>query len=76
MAKLTQQLYGRRSERVVDDPNQQKIDFGDDPEVQDALADAAAEAEEIVEEILVRRKKKKKKRRTGQREVPRTPRAL
>jgi transposase len=62
LAKLQQQLYGRRSERVVDDPNQAKLDFGDDPEVQDALAEAAAEAEEIVEEV-VRRKKKKKPRR-------------
>jgi transposase len=70
LAKLTQQLYGRRCERVVDDPSQKKIDFGDDPSVQDALADAAAEAEEIVEEILVRRKKKKKKRGPGSEKFP------
>lgn len=67
LAKLCQQLYGRRSERVVDDPNQQKLDFADDPAVRDALADAAAEAateaEEIVEEVV--RRKKKKKRRPG-----------
>jgi transposase len=69
MEKLYQQLYGRRSERVVDDPNQQKIDFGDGPEVRDALADAAAEAEEIVEEV-VRRKKKKKQRRPGGEKFP------
>ena len=62
LAKLQQQIYGRRSERVVDDPNQIKLDFGDDPAVQDALADAVAEAEEIVEEV-VRRKKNKKPRR-------------
>ncbi|HEV7179970.1 MAG TPA: IS66 family transposase [Candidatus Baltobacteraceae bacterium] len=66
LAKLQQQLYGRRSERVADDPNQAKLDFGDDPEAQDALADAAAEAEEIVEEIVARRKKKKgRKPRNG-----------
>lgn len=65
LAKYVQQLFGRRSERVVDDPNQKKIDFGDEPAVQDALADAAAEAEEIVEEI-VRRKKKKQRRRNGE----------
>lgn len=58
LAKLQQQLFGRRSERVVDDPNQKQLDFGDDPAAQDALADAAAEAEEIVEDYLVRRKKK------------------
>ncbi len=61
MAKLYQQLYGRRSERLVEDPNQQKIDFGDDPEVRDALADAAADADEVIEEYVRRRKKKKKK---------------
>lgn len=61
MAKLYQQLYGRRSERVVEDPNQQKIDFGDGPEVRDALADAAADAEEVIEEYVRRKKKKKKK---------------
>jgi transposase len=70
LAKLYQQLYGRRSERVVDDPNQKKLDFADDPAVQDALADAAAEAEQIVEEILVRRKKKKKRRQPGGEEFP------
>lgn len=70
LAKLYQQLYGRRSERVVDDPNQKKLDFADDPAVQDALADAAAEAEQIVEEILVRRKKNKKKRQPGSEEFP------
>ncbi|HJQ18124.1 MAG TPA: IS66 family transposase [Allosphingosinicella sp.] len=69
LAKLYQQLFGRRSERVVDDPNQKKLDFGDDPEVRDALADAAAEAEEIVEEI-VRRKKKKKPPRAGGEKFP------
>jgi transposase len=70
MAKLYEQLYGRRSERVVDDPNQKKIDFGDDPQVQDALADAAAEAEEIVEELVRRKKKKKKQRGPGSDKFP------
>lgn len=64
LAKLYQQLFGRRSERVVEDPNQKQLNFGDEAAVQDALADAAAEAEEIVEEI-VRRKKKKKTRTSG-----------
>jgi transposase len=69
LAKLMQQLYGRRSERVVDDPGQKQLDFGDEAAVQDALADAAAEAEEIVEEF-VRRKKKKKKRQPGGEKFP------
>ena len=69
LAKLYQQLYGRRSERVVDDPNQKKLGFADDPAVQDALADAVAEAEEILEEV-VRRKKKKRRRRTNGDEFP------
>ena len=64
LAKLLQQVYGRRSERVVDDPNQKKIDFGDDPEVRDALADAAAEAEQIVEGYVRRKKKKKQQPRS------------
>lgn len=59
LARLQQQLFGRRSERVVEDPNQKQLDFGDDPAAQDALADAAAEAEQIVEEWMVRRKKKR-----------------
>lgn len=66
LAKLMQQLYGRRSERVVDDPNQKRIDFGDEAAVRDALADAAAEAEEIVEEIVRRKKKKKQRRANGE----------
>lgn len=68
LAKLYQQLYGRRSERVVDDPNQKKLDFGGDPEVHDALAEAAAEAEQFVEGYT--RKKKDKKRRPGSERFP------
>lgn len=59
--QLLRRLRGHRSERVVDDPNQQKLDFGDDPASQDALADAAAEAEGIVQEFLVRRRVGKKR---------------
>lgn len=68
LAKLYQQFYGRRSERVVDDPNQKKLDFGGDPEVHDALAEAAAEAEQFVEGYT--RKKKDKKRRPGSERFP------
>jgi transposase len=64
LAKLYQQLYGRRSERVADDPNQTKLDFGDDPQVQDALANAAAEAEQFVEGYTRRKKDKKREPRS------------
>jgi transposase len=60
--QLMNRLYGRRSERSVD-PNQLPLDFGNDPELRDAIAEAAAnaaaEAEIIVEEIVKRRKVKK-----------------
>ena len=60
--KLLARLAGHRSERVVD-PNQLQLAFGDDPAAQDALADAAEEAERIVQEYTVRRTIKKKKPR-------------
>jgi transposase len=69
LAKLLEWRYGRRSERVVDDPNQQKLDFGDEPALQDALAEAAAEAEQFVEGYR-RRKKKDKKRGPGSEKFP------
>lgn len=59
--KLLLRLNGHRSERVIDDPNQMKLDFGEDPAAQDALADAAVEAEKIVQEYTVRRVVEKKK---------------
>jgi len=64
--KLLARLRGHRSERSVD-PNQQRLDFGDDlndAAVQDGLADAAAEAEQILQEYTVRRTLKKRKPRT------------
>jgi transposase len=58
--KLLARLYGHRSERHVDDPNQKQLDFGENPATQDAavqeaavqdgLADAAAETESLVRE--------------------------
>jgi transposase len=65
--KLLARLQGHRSERSVD-PNQQELDFGDDPSVADGLADAAAEAEETIQEYTVRRTIKKRKPR--QEELP------
>ena len=64
--KLLARLRGHRSERSVD-PNQQQLDFGDnlnDAAVQDGLADAAAEAEQILQENTVRRTLKKRQPRT------------
>ena len=60
--KLLARLQGHRSERSVD-PNQQEFDFGDDPSVADGLADAAAEAEDVIQEYTVRRTLKKRKPR-------------
>jgi transposase len=62
--KLLAQLYGRRGERYVDDPAQLKLGFGDDPAVQEGLADAAAEAEQIVQEYTVRRRLKQRQPRS------------
>ncbi|MFM7845474.1 MAG: hypothetical protein ACKPEY_14740, partial [Planctomycetota bacterium] len=53
--KLLARLYGQRSEKLKVDPNQQQLDFGDDPAAKDALAEAAAEAEKIIQEYTVRR---------------------
>lgn len=59
IAKLLERLRGHRSERVIQDPNQLELGFGDDAAARDALADAAAEAEQIIQEYTVRRRKKK-----------------
>lgn len=65
--KLLARLGGHRSERSVD-PAQQEFDFGDDPSVADGLADAAAEAEQVLQEYTVRRTHKSRKPR--QEELP------
>ena len=59
-------MQGHRRERHVDDPNQMKLGLGDDAESQDALAEAAAEAEVIIQEYTVQRKLKPKKPRNEQ----------
>ena len=64
--RLLARLYGRRSERVVEDPNQLKLDFAHDPAAEEALADAAEEAERIVQEYTVRREIKQKQPRNEQ----------
>ncbi len=63
--KLLARLRGHRSERH-DDPNQQQLDFGDDPAVQEGLTDAAAAQAELSEEFIVRRKKQPRKVRNEQ----------
>lgn len=60
--KLIKQLYGPRSERSVDDPNQLTLNFGDDEQSKDAMADAVLEAEKIVQEFTVRREITKQKK--------------
>jgi len=63
ITRLLLQLRGHRRERFVDDPNQMKLDLGNDPESQEALAEAVAEAEKIVQEYTVRRTLKPKRPR-------------
>ncbi|MHB8638149.1 MAG: IS66 family transposase [Fimbriimonadaceae bacterium] len=60
MTKLILQLQGHRRERVVVDPNQLPLDFGDDPTAKDAQAEVLAQAQKIIIEYTVRRELKKK----------------
>jgi transposase len=60
VTKLLEQLQGHRRERMVVDPNQLPLDFGDDPAAKDAQAEAAAQAQKIIQEFIVRREIKKK----------------
>ncbi|HEY4261209.1 MAG TPA: transposase, partial [Schlesneria sp.] len=57
--KLLKQIYGRRSERFLEDPTQKKLDFGDDSQAEEAFRDAVAEAQKVVQEIEARRTAKK-----------------
>ncbi len=68
IGKLLLQLKGHRSERLAEDPNQTHLDFGDDPASQDALADAAVEAEEIIEQY--KRRKQNAPKRTRNEQLP------
>ena len=61
--KLLARLAGHRSERHAADPNQKQLDFGDDPAVQDGLADAADDAREIIDEYTVRRRRRSRQPR-------------
>ena len=71
--KLLQQLFGRRSERRVDGPDQLRFDFGDEatPEVVSALEEAIREAEQVAEQAEQDKKQRKSKRpRQGDRKFP------
>lgn len=60
--KLMDQLYGRRSERFVADPDQLSLDFGDDAAAAaEALTEAVWEAERTIEEVESRRRAKRRR---------------
>jgi transposase len=63
VTRLMLQLQGHRRERHADDPNQTRLDWGDDGQAEDALKEAAEEAEVILQEYTVKRKLKPKKPR-------------
>ncbi len=65
--KLLQRLYGSRGERYVHDPNQLKLEFGDDPELAETLAEAADELEQtgqMIEYTVQRRRFKQRPERS------------
>ncbi len=68
--KLLRQIYGRRGERFIEDPTQKKLDFGDDPQTEDAFRDALAEARQVLDEVQTRRKAKRPGRRAAPRSSP------
>jgi transposase len=61
--KLWRQLYGHRRERVVEDPHQIHLAFGDDPQAADLFQDLVDESQRIVDEIRTRRKAKRRPQR-------------
>ena len=63
-ARLVDMLWGRRSERRIDDPNQQVLDFGDAPdeELQKVLM-AQLQADQALDEHLVEDEKRRRRRR-------------
>src|SRR5690242_13858961 len=70
ITKLALQLQGHRRERVVVDPNQLPLDFGDDAVGNEALAGAVAEAQKIIIEYTVRRELKKKPKPPSDQKFP------
>jgi transposase len=62
---LIQRMFGRRSERYTENPDQLKLDFGDSAEIDDAvegLKDAIIASEQESEETSPSRKRPKKRR--------------
>jgi transposase len=71
LQKLMDRLYGRRSERLVGDPNQILLDFGDDAAAAaEALAEAVCEAQRTIEEVASKRRAKRRKRRIRNEKFP------
>ena len=63
-ARLVDMLWGRRTERRIDDPNQQLLDFGDtlDEEQQEVLM-AQLQADQALDEHLVEGERRRRRRR-------------
>jgi transposase len=69
--KLMEQLYGRRCERFVADPDQLQLDFGDDAaRAAEALAEAVLEAERTIDQVETKRRAKRRKRRSQGKKFP------
>lgn len=58
LAKIQHLLLGNRREKYID-PNQQLLNFSEDPELQASLEAAKREAEQEVEQITYQRKKRR-----------------
>jgi transposase len=61
ISRLMQSLFGPKSERSVDDPNQRMLNFDDDDQATETISDAVLDAQKIVQEFTVRRETSKQK---------------
>lgn len=59
--ELTRRLYGKRSERQINDPNQKWLDFGEDTPV--IVESDPAEAQQVVKEYEEKQQQRRKKPR-------------
>ncbi len=66
---IEKMLKGNRREKF-DDPKQLKLEFPDDPELQDALQEAQAEAAEIFETITYERRRRRENKKKGSERLP------
>jgi len=74
VSELVQRAFQKRRERYLEDPNQLKLDLGDTPDAADAaegLAQAVAEAEQIVAGYTRRRKVRKPRQEKLPEHLPR-----